>query len=124
MVGTAAPPSREARLQRRPVSAAGERCRLSFGQVAIIIIISIIIIIIITTVTYRDPTVTSPLHTAVAYIALPLPHRHVTTGVGRRAGRYVALHPVPQACIYSTTNWNTPHIIELRGTVSLILQSE
>ena len=27
-----------------------------------------------------------------------------------------------QACIYSTTNWSTPHIIELRGTVSLILQ--
>lgn len=28
-----------------------------------------------------------------------------------------------QACIYSTSNWNTPHIIELRGTVSLILQA-
>ena len=27
-----------------------------------------------------------------------------------------------QACIYSTANWNTPHIIELRGTVSLIMQ--
>ena len=27
-----------------------------------------------------------------------------------------------QACIYSTNNWNTPHILELRGTVSLILQ--
>ena len=27
-----------------------------------------------------------------------------------------------QACIYSTTNWNTPHIVELRGTASLILQ--
>ena len=28
-----------------------------------------------------------------------------------------------QCVIYSTTNWNTPHIIELRGTVSLIVQS-
>ena len=28
-----------------------------------------------------------------------------------------------QCCIYSTSNWNTPHIIELRGTVSLILQA-
>jgi intraflagellar transport protein 80 len=28
-----------------------------------------------------------------------------------------------QCCIYSTANWNTPHIIELRGTVSLILQA-
>jgi len=28
-----------------------------------------------------------------------------------------------QCCIYSTSNWNTPHIIEQRGTVSLILQS-
>jgi intraflagellar transport protein 80 len=28
-----------------------------------------------------------------------------------------------QACIYSTNNWNTPHIVELRGTVSLILQT-
>mmetsp|Transcript_14239 Transcript_14239/g.37656 ORF Transcript_14239/g.37656 Transcript_14239/m.37656 type:complete len:141 (-) Transcript_14239:1630-2052(-) len=27
-----------------------------------------------------------------------------------------------QVCIYTTSNWNTPHIIELRGTVSLILQ--
>jgi len=27
-----------------------------------------------------------------------------------------------QACIYPTTNWSTPHIVELRGTVSLILQ--
>lgn len=27
-----------------------------------------------------------------------------------------------QACIYPTNNWSTPHIVELRGTVSLILQ--
>jgi len=28
-----------------------------------------------------------------------------------------------QACIYSTSNWNTPHIVELKGTASLILQT-
>jgi len=28
-----------------------------------------------------------------------------------------------QACIYSTSNWNTPYIVELRGTASLILQT-
>jgi len=27
-----------------------------------------------------------------------------------------------QCCIYATSNWNTPHIIEQRGTVSLIMQ--
>eukprot|EP00967_Tisochrysis_lutea_P107848 scaffold166732_cov27-Tisochrysis_lutea.AAC.1 len=32
--------------------------------------------------------------------------------------------PTPtQVCIHATSNFNTPHIIELRGTVSLILQS-
>ena len=29
-----------------------------------------------------------------------------------------------QCCIYATSNWNTPHIIELKGTVSLILLCE
>ena len=28
-----------------------------------------------------------------------------------------------QCVIFSTTNWSTPHILELRGTVSLILQA-
>ena len=51
----------------------------------------------------------------------------------RHTPGYVFAHPLcqrkhlvvitaTQACIYSTANWNTPHIVELRGTASLILQ--
>ena len=38
--------------------------------------------------------------------------------------KYLVVATATQCCIYNTSNWNTPHIFDLKETVNLILQCE